>query len=137
MIRYRTDMDRRTGGLIRGWPACSQSIETILQTHLTERVWRLSFGSRLVRHIGRNLAPELVAAIYRDATVAIHRWEPEFRVRRLDVTSIERTGGLGLAIRGLYYPEGRLNNYTIVENADGVFALAASETSGADPRAAA
>ncbi len=124
MLRYRSGMDRTTGRVLTGWAHCAQSVDVILSTRLDERVMRLAFGSNLVRLIGRSLAPSVLIELYREIVVCVHRWEPEYRIRRLDVASVERTGGLGLLTRGLYYPEGRFGDYDAAEAADGSFVLA-------------
>lgn len=125
MIRYRTDMNARTGALLTGFPAVRQSVATILTTRLEERVMRLEFGAEILAYLGRNTVPPVVAALYRDAVAAIHRWEPEYRVRRAQLVGLDATGGLELALAGIYYPEGRLGNYTLSEAAAATLALAA------------
>ena len=124
MLRYRSGMDRHTGRVLTGWAHCAQSVDVIWSTQLDERVMRLAFGSEVVRLIGRGLAPGLLLDLYRELVVSAHRWEPEYRIRQLDVTRIERTGGLAVVSRGYYYPEGRLGNYDAVEAASASYALA-------------
>jgi phage baseplate assembly protein W len=130
-IRYRVGIDKRTGRLLVGWAHCAQSVGVIISTQLGERVMLREFGADLISHIGRNVVPATVIAVYRDAVTAIHQWEPEYRVRRCQLVQLDRIGGLGLATFGDYYPEGRLGNYEFVEAADGSFPLVAGETNGA------
>ncbi len=113
MIRYRSSMCRYSGYLLTGFACVEQSIGRILTTQLTELVMLLDFGSDTLRLIGRNMHAGLVAKIYMEAVTAIHKWEPEYRVTRLQLVLIERTGSLGLAVEGTYYPEGRHGNYDI------------------------
>lgn len=130
MIRYRTGRDARTGRMLRGFAHVEQSIGFILTTFLEERVMLLEFGAGIVRHLGRNITPALAIAIYRDAVKEVHRWEPEYRIRQIQLVTVTRTGTLGLGTRGLYYPEGRFGNYDIVEPADGAFPFSLNETRG-------
>lgn len=124
-VRYRVGLDRATGRPLVGWPHCHQSMEVILTTLLGERVMELEFGTDIVGKIGRNLVAPVVLAIYRDAVVAIHKWEPEYRCRRVQLIRADRTGALRLAMFGDYYPEGRLGNYGLVESRDGTLLVQA------------
>lgn len=127
MLRYRTGIDRRTGELLTGWDDVSQSIEVILATMLEERIMRTEFGSEVWRTIGKNLVPPTVLQFYRHAVGAIHRWEPEYRVRRIQLLRVDALGTLGVGSKGLYYPEGRFGNYRASVVADGTFPLAVAE----------
>jgi phage baseplate assembly protein W len=131
MIRYRTGIDRNTGKPLRGWAHVQQSIATILRTLPGERWMLLDFGSNMVGHLGRNMVPAEILAIYQDVVPAIHAWEPEFRIARLALVQVERTGTLGLGVAGTYYPEGRLGNYAIAEAVSAAFPVAASSVGAA------
>jgi hypothetical protein len=72
---------------------------------------RLDFGSVLARRIGRNMHAGLLLQIYGDVITAVHKWEPEARIRRAGLVTIARTGTYGFALAGFYYPEGRFGNY--------------------------
>jgi phage baseplate assembly protein W len=85
---------------------------------------RLAFGGDLASFVGRPLVPRLLLDLYRAAIVVVHRWEPEYRIKRVDITRIERTGALGLSHRGVYYPEGRFGNYAQSEPAQAVTSFA-------------
>lgn len=129
-IRYRVGMDEATGRLLVGWAHCAQSVQKIVKTMIGERLMRLTLGSDLVSHLGDNLVVSTVLAIYRDAVTDIHAQEPEYRVRRVQLVKLTRTGSLHLATFGDYYPEGRLGNYDLVEPKNGSFALVAGEAGG-------
>lgn len=131
MVRYRHGIDARTGRPLSGRAHLAQSIAKIVSTIPTERVMRLDFGMNPTRHIGRNISAALAAEFYRDAIVAIHRYEPEYRVRRLQLVSLDRIGGLSVLFEGSYYPEGRLGNYDIVEAVDLDIPLSIAELRGA------
>jgi uncharacterized protein len=130
LIRYRTGMDAATGALLSGFDHVRQSISTILTTLLEERVMRLDFGADLIRQIGRNMDRDVILNLFRLATVAVHRQEPEFRVKQLEIVSLERTGGIAFKLKGLYYPEGRLGNFGLVETKAAVVTIAAGEVIG-------
>ncbi|MBX3506844.1 MAG: GPW/gp25 family protein [Parvibaculum sp.] len=127
MIRYRTGIDRRTGEILVGWPHVQQSIEVLMTTRPTEMVMLLDYGLDLIKHIGRGMHRGRVITLYRELVTAVHRWEPEYRIHRLYLVEMDRTGVLGLGTKGRYYPEGRFGNYDIFEPADGAFPLATSE----------
>lgn len=121
MINYRSSMCRFTGRLLTGFPCIEQSIGRILTTHPTELVMLLDFGSDTHRFIGRNLHSGLVVDLYRSAVEAIHKWEPEYRVRRIQLVMLDRLGGLGIGFDGTYFPEGRHGNYRLSEPAGFTF----------------
>jgi hypothetical protein len=118
MTQYRTGIDAETGRVLTGYAHLVQSIHKIVGTMPTERVMRLDFGMEPSRRLGRNITVALAATLYRDAVAAIHRWEPEYRVVRLQLVDIDRAGVLAIYIEGEYYPEGRLGNYDLVEPAN-------------------
>ena len=131
MIRYRNGIDARTGRPLSGRAHLEQSIKKIVMTIPTERVMRLDFGMNPTRHLGRNISARLAAEFYRDAIVAIHKWEPEYRIRRLQLVLLDRVGGLGVLFEGTYYPEGRFKNYDIAEEVNYNIPLALAELRGA------
>jgi uncharacterized protein len=130
LVRYRTGMNAASGGFLSGFDHVRQSIATILTTALEERVMRLEFGADLIRQIGRNMGRDVILQIFRRATEAVHRHEPEFRVKQIEIKTVERTGGLSLILRGLYYPEGRLGNFSIFETREAIVMVAGGETIG-------
>lgn len=131
MIRYRNGIDARTGRPLSGFAHLQQSIAKIVMTIPTERVMRLDFGMNPTRQIGRNLSARLAAEFYRDVIVAVHRWEPEYRIRRLQLVTLDRVGALGVLFEGTYYPEGRFGNYAIAEGVDLNLPLSVAELRGA------
>ncbi len=126
-VRYRQGIDAGTGRLLTGRAHLAQSLAKIWTTRIGERVMLLDFGSNLRSHLAEDIGAPLVFAIYDDLTSAIYEWEPEYRVRDLQIVSLTRIGGLGVKHGGLYYPEGRFGNYDIVEDFGGVAALARYE----------
>lgn len=128
MIRYRTGLDRTTLKPLAGFPHVVQSIGVILTTLLEERVMLLEFGFDGTQLVGRDMTPPVVLAFYRAVVRAVHRWEPEYRIARLQIQRADRTGTLGLGTSGTYFPEGRLGNYDLAEPQS--FVLPASAFAG-------
>jgi uncharacterized protein len=130
MVDYRIGMDMETGQALIGFAHVQQSVRIILTTFYDEMVMLHEFGSNLVRQIGRNLTPPVIAALYRDAVTAIHAFEPEYRIKRIRIPQITRIGGITIETQGLYYPEGRNQNYALVETANASFALTGRSSLG-------
>lgn len=110
-LRYRVGIDERTGEKLVGWAHVRQSLAVIWTTALKARVMRLDFGSRLRTWLAEDLTPETALGIYGDLVEATYRFEPEYRISRLQLVDATRLGGLGLRHTGTYYPEGRLGNW--------------------------
>ena len=136
-LRYRTGVDASTGRIITGRAHLAQSLATIWMTRLNERVMRLDFGSNLRSHLSEDVTPALALEIYDDLTTTAQRWEPEYRVREMQLVSLTRIGGLGLRHAGIYYPEGRFGNYDDEEPFGGIASLARYEVLAQRARAAA
>lgn len=117
-IRYRTGISSRDGRPLTGYAHLAQSLDKIITTIPTEVVMLLDFGMNPTRRLGRNISAPLAAQLYRDIVTAVHKWEPEYRIVRLELLDIGRGGGLTIALGGRYYPEGRFGNYDIVEPAN-------------------
>lgn len=112
-IRYRTGISRTTGEVLVGWPHLVQSLDVIWMTRIGERVMRLLFGSNMRGFLAEDIEPALALEIYDELATAVHRHEPEYRVTRFQFVRLTESGMLGLQHGGLYFPEGRFNNYDI------------------------
>lgn len=132
VVRYRSGLCKLDGRMLVGWAHCRQSLATILTTDLDERTMRLDFSGEMRRWIGRNAVAPIVTALYRSAFAAIRRYEPEFAPRQVQLLSLDGTGSLALALRGVYYPEGRLGNFALAEPKGAAFGLTAAERLGRD-----
>ena len=126
-IRYRSGIDAGTGRIITGQVHLAQSLATIWTTRIGERLMRLTFGSRLRSHLAEDIVPALALAIYDDLVGAILLWEPEYRIVQFQVVSLTRKGGLGIRHGGIYFPEGRFNNFAIRQQFGTVTTLAVYE----------
>lgn len=114
-IRYRTGFDERTGRLLVGRAHLAQSLLRIWRTRIDTLPMALDFGSDLRKHLGEDITPALALSLYDTLVTPVHTYEPECRIRQLQVVKLERDGALGIKHGSDYYPEGRLGNYAIVE----------------------
>lgn len=112
-IRYRTGIDRNTGRPLTGWAHVCQSLSVIWTTALGQRVMRLDFGTSLRSWLAEDINTETALGIYDELITSAEAYEPEYRIKELQLLRIVRDGTLGLRHAGLYYPEGRLGNYSI------------------------
>ncbi len=123
-IRYRVGLDKETGKLLVGIAHLRQSLGVIWLTRKDIRYMLLDFGSDLRGHLGEDVTPSLALDLYDTMVTAAHRWEPEYRIRTMQLVHLTRLGSLGVKYGGTYYPEGRLGNYDIaIEDEDGLLAL--------------
>lgn len=114
-VRYRQGINAETGRPLVGAAHLAQSIAVIWETRLQELIMLLEFGSNLRSHLAEDVTGALALEIYDDLTTAVERWEPEYRMREMQLVQMTRDGTLGLRHAGLYYPEGRFGNYAISE----------------------
>ena len=130
-VNYRNGISSRDGRPLSGTVHLEQSLMKIIMTIPTERVMRLDFGLDPTRRLGRNISPLLAATLYRDLVVAVHKWEPEYRIARMQLVGLDRAGGLSLYVEGRYFPEGRLGNYAIWQPANFNFPIALARRNAA------
>lgn len=116
-INYRVGIDEDTGQPLVGYAHLCQSLAKIFTTVPQELVMLLKFGADLLGEIGKNLYAGEILRIYGIIVGQIILWEPEFRVTKMQLVQLTQAGGLGVAMAGTYYPEGRLGNYSISEPA--------------------
>jgi uncharacterized protein len=97
-------IDRETGGTLTDWAHVLQSLGDIFTTRFGERVLREYYGSAIPKLLGQQLTPREVVPYFAAICAAIEMWEPRFRVTKIDVLSVTRTGRLSLFIDGVYRP---------------------------------
>src|SRR4051812_12425759 len=95
------DVDRYTGELISGWPRIKQSIETILTTRLRMRLMRLYWGSKFLDMQDKPGNEETLMNGMMAAIAAINIYEPEFKVRRVQIDEMDTTGSIVITIEGI------------------------------------
>lgn len=99
-------MGADTGKPLSGVDHLRQSIRDILTTRIGTRVMRREYGSNLPALVDRPVNDALLIDLYAATIEALNRWEPRFRVSRVEAVSIV-VGGVELALEGFYLPEGR------------------------------
>lgn len=124
-IRYRTGIDRYTGQILTGWAHVRQSLEVIWTTRIGTLVMLLDFGSDLRSWLSEDIDTTTALGIYDELIRSAEAYEPEYRIKELQLLRITRDGGLGLRHTGLYYPEGRYGNYGLALPVGGRLALTA------------
>ncbi len=103
-----TGMNASTGGLLDGVDHLRQSIRDILTTPVGSRVMRRDYGSRLFELVDAPLDGGTLVEIYAATADALARWEPRFRLTRVQAGAAP--GGSGqvvLELEGEYLPDGR------------------------------
>lgn len=88
-----TGMDASTGRAITGDAHESQSIATILNTPIGSRVMRRDFGSLLPELVDQPMNNALLLKIYAATALALQRWEPRRRLRKVTVDLAEWARG--------------------------------------------
>ncbi len=96
-------MNRVTGQSLDGIAHLRQSIQDILTTRVGERVMRRAYGSRLPDLVDAPLNRYTMLAIIRESALAIGRWEPRVKIKRVWVDAVE-AGRVTLAMEGEYIP---------------------------------
>jgi phage baseplate assembly protein W len=77
---------------------------------------RRDFGSNLFDLIDARMVQRNVLAVYSASALAIAKWEPRFRVTRVNIDEATSGGRLSLNIFGTYYPRGHLGDFTVAED---------------------
>lgn len=108
----RTGIDRETGRLLQGWDHCAQSIAVILTTRVGARVMRRAFGSDVKALQDRNPDSRTMLVVFAAVAAALRRWEPGFRLTRLQPRTVGADGAAVIEIAGTFYPRGHLGDYS-------------------------
>lgn len=113
----RTGVDRNTGELLTGWAECAQSIGIIVTTAIGSLVLQRDFGSDGPTLLDRPMSTPSIMDHFMSIAEALRKWEPGFKLRRIDVLKAGQDGVIGFAVVGDFYPNGHLGDYSIVETA--------------------
>jgi uncharacterized protein len=113
----RTGVDRNTGELLTGWAECAQSIGIIVTTAIGSLVLGRDFGSDGPTLQDRPMSTPSIMDHFMAIAESLRKWEPGFKLRRIDVLQTGGDGVIGFAIVGDFYPNGHLGDYSIVETA--------------------
>ena len=97
-------MNRHTGKPLQGLDHLWQSLGDLLSTPIGTRVMRRDYGSRVPDLIDSPVDPARAIEVHMAVAEAIHRWEPRFRLRRVQVQvgAASLAGHLELALSGVY-----------------------------------
>lgn len=98
-------MNAETGKPLDGMDHLIQSIRDILTTPIGTRVMLREYGSSLPDLIDRPMNRFLRIEIYVAVIDALERWEPRFRITRVQVAEAI-AGAMTLDLAGVYLPEG-------------------------------
>ncbi len=99
-------MNATNGKALESSAHLRQSITDILSTPLGSRVMRRDYGSRLFRLIDRPVNSEWLVDCYAWVAEALDKWEPRFKLVRVQVESVEE-GHPTLTLEGTYLPDGK------------------------------
>ena len=99
-------MNAETGRALEGIDHLRQSIRDILTTPIGSRVMRREYGSNLFRLVDAPLSRGLLTDIYAATAEALDRWEPRFRLRRVQARQAGE-GHVSLDLEGKYLPNGQ------------------------------
>ena len=105
-------IDRNSGGTVIGWPHVLQSINDIFTTRFGERIIREWFGSAIPNLLGQQMTPREIVPYFAAMCTAIEMWEPRYRITKIDVLEVTRTGRLLLYIDGVYRPRAAFGDFT-------------------------
>jgi hypothetical protein len=93
-------MDKATGQQLEGNAHLAQSIGDILSTPLGTRVMRRDYGSMLFDLIDQPINPATRLLLHAATAIALQRWEPRLRLKRVLIGLGERPGEMVVAIEG-------------------------------------
>ncbi len=101
-----TGMDAATGKHLDGLAHLKQSIRDILRTPIGTRVMRREYGSGLFDLIDRPVNRAWLVEAYAAVAVALDRWEPRFRLKKIRVQSVD-AGAVTMDLTGVYLVDGK------------------------------
>ena len=92
-------LDRQSARLMDADAHLAQSIGDILSTPIGTRVMRRDYGSAVPGLIVQPINGETMIEVFQAAAEALDRWEPRFRLRRVEIVEAE-AGRLALEVSG-------------------------------------
>jgi uncharacterized protein len=99
--------DPTTGQSTQGIAHLKIRVRDILTTRIGERVMRREYGSQLPELVDQPVNKGWLVEAYAAVAEALDRWEPELRLIRTRVDSVDE-GHISLSITCEYLPEGRV-----------------------------
>ena len=98
-------INRKTGKPLAGIEHLKQSVVDILTTPIGTRVMRRDYGSNLFKLIDAPVNSSTIVAIYAATAEALDKWEPRFKLTRVQLASTT-DGKVDLLLTGNYLPNG-------------------------------
>ena len=93
-------VDRFNGRALAGNAHLAQSINDILSTPIGSRVMRRDFGSMLPDLLARPANPITRQLVFAATAVAIGRWEPRLKIRRVGISTDNSDGTMIVDLDG-------------------------------------
>lgn len=93
-------IDKATGQKLDGNAHLAQSIGDILSTPLGTRVMRRDYGSMLFDLIDQPINGATRLLLYGATAIALQRWEPRLRLKRIAIGLGQQPGELVIALEG-------------------------------------
>lgn len=93
-------MDARTGKPLADTAHLAQSVADILGTPLGSRVMRRDYGSLLPELIDQPFNPTTQVRLYAAVAIALQRWEPRLRLRRVQIAPAAEPGVFTVDLEG-------------------------------------
>lgn len=93
-------LNASTGKAIDGNAHLAQSVADILSTPLGSRVMRRDYGSMLFDLIDQPLNPATRLLLFSATAMALAKWEPRLRIRRVGITPGNAAGQTEITIEG-------------------------------------
>lgn len=106
-------ISRLTGEYIDEREHIRQSISDILMTPIGSRIMRRSYGSGIPDLIDQPGNATTTIRLYAAIAVALMRWEPRVRVRRIQMISITQAGASEVEIEATHVDSGAALNMRV------------------------
>lgn len=93
-------MDKHTGKAISGVAYLQQRLDTLLTTPRMTRVMRRAYAG-VFHLVDKPVNKAFLADLYADIAVAVKRWEPELKLKRITLKAVS-AGRVELQLEGQY-----------------------------------
>lgn len=93
-------MNVNDGTVIDGNAHLSQSVADIITTPIGSRLMRRDYGSQLFDLLDQPLNPATRLLIFAAVAIALARWEPRLRLRRVGMAASGAAGAIEITIEG-------------------------------------
>ena len=118
----RQGVDPKTGKWLSGWEHCVSCLAMLFATRISTVPWRRLYGATIKDVQDQNANPDTILGFYTSVADAVDKFEPGFRLKTIEMLKAGRDGRFIILITGLFYPNGHLGDYSIVEDRSTDFA---------------